>query len=286
MEEDRGSHTAQGTAIQRALHQTVDEDPKILNDPVAERLVDPSSDFYKSFVEGLERMPAHLRLQRRGYVVMRSRCTEDCLAESLAREIKQYVILGAGLDTFCYRQPEPAKSLMIFEVDYPASQRRKRAKLATANIHIPDNVTFLPIDFEKLTLKEGLAATGFDFGMRTFFSWLGVAVYLTEEAFDRTLELILSMPRSSEIVLDFMVPLHLLPRDEAAVVAAAAAGIAEQGEPLLTRFVPEELAAKLEAMGFSKVTHLSPQTARERYFAGRRDGLDVGGATQIMRAIV
>jgi O-methyltransferase involved in polyketide biosynthesis len=100
MEEDRGSQTAEGTAIQRALHQTVDEDPKILNDPVAERLVDPSSDFYKSFVAGLERMPAHLRLQRRGYVVMRDRYTEDCLTESLAREIKQYVILGAGLDTF------------------------------------------------------------------------------------------------------------------------------------------------------------------------------------------
>jgi methyltransferase (TIGR00027 family) len=187
MEENRPSRTAEGTAIQRAIHQTLDEYPKILNDPVAERLVDPSSDFYKSFMDGYDRTPAHLRLRRRGYVVLRSRYTEECLAESLTREIGQYVILGAGLDTFSYRQPEWAKSLKVFEVDHPASQRWKQAKLAAANIHIPDNVTFVPFDFEKLTFKESLAAAGFDFGIRTFFSWLGVAVYLTEEALMGTL---------------------------------------------------------------------------------------------------
>src|SRR5260370_40410565 len=131
MEVDRPSRTAEGTAIQRAIHQTLDEDPKILDDPVAQRLVDPSNDFYKSFMDGSDRTPAHLRLQRRGYVVLRSRYTEESLVESLTRGVRQYVILGAGLDTFCYRQPEWAKSLGIFEVDYPASQRWKRAKLAT-----------------------------------------------------------------------------------------------------------------------------------------------------------
>jgi methyltransferase (TIGR00027 family) len=286
MEEDRTSRTAEGTAIQRALHQTLDDDPKILNDPVAARLVDPSSDFYKSFVEGLERMPAPFRLQRRGYVVMRSRYTEDCLGESVTCGIRQYMILGAGLDTFGYRQPLWAKSLRVFEVDHPATQRWKRAKLAAAKIQLPENVIFAPIDFERVTLKEGLAASGFDFGIPTFFSWLGVMSYLTEEASNRTLEFVLAMPRGSEIVLDFMVPNHLMPPDLAAIVSANVARIAEQGEPMLAWFVPEELAARLEAMGFSKVTHLSPQAARERYFAGRRDGLDTGVPIQIMRAVV
>ena len=286
MEEDRPSRTAEGAGIQRAIHQTVDEDPKILNDPVAARMVDPSSDFYKSFVEGLERMPAPLRLQRRAYSVMRSRYTEDCLGASVTVGIRQYVILGAGLDTFGYRQPSWAKSLRVFEVDHPATQSWKRAKLAAAKVEIPDNVTFAPIDFERVTLKEGLAASGFDFGIPTFFSWLGVTPYLTEEAFDGTLKFVLSMPRSTEIVLDFMVPDHLMPPDVAAVVRAVNTRIAEQGEPIIARFVPEELTAKLEAKGFQKVVHLSPQAVDQRYFAGRRDGLSAPVAFQIMRAIV
>ncbi len=105
MEEDRPSRSAEGAAILRALHQTLDAEPKILNDPIAVRLVDPSSDVYKPYVQSLEEMPAVLRLQRRGYAVMRSRYAEDCLAESLARGVRQYAIMGAGLDTFGYGQP-------------------------------------------------------------------------------------------------------------------------------------------------------------------------------------
>src|SRR5271163_1910279 len=140
MEEGRPSRTAEGAAILRALHQTLDAEPKILNDPIAVRLVDPSSDVYKAFVQGLEEMPAALRLRRRGYAVMRSRYTEDCLAESLAHGVRQYVIMGAGLDTFGCRQPSWATSLRIFEVDHPATQRWKRAKLSDAGIQIPKNV--------------------------------------------------------------------------------------------------------------------------------------------------
>jgi methyltransferase (TIGR00027 family) len=194
MDEERASLTAEGVAIQRAMHQTLDEDPEILNDPVAARLVDPSSDSYRSFVEGLERMPPSHRLHRRAYAVMRSRYTEDCLAEALARGIRQYVILGAGLDSFGYRQPSWAQSLRIFEIDHPATQRWKRQRLAAAQMEAPDNVAFAPIDFERVTLKDGLAASGFDFGVRTFFSWLGVMSYLTEQASDATLEFVSRCP--------------------------------------------------------------------------------------------
>jgi methyltransferase (TIGR00027 family) len=288
MKEERPSRTAEGAAILRALHQTLDAEPKILNDPIAVRLVDPSSDFYKAYVQGLEEMPAALRLRRRGHAVMRSRYTEDCLADSLAHGVRQYVIMGAGLDTFGYRQPSWATSLRIFEVDHPATQRWKRARLSATGIQIPKNVIFAPVNFEEVSLEEGLAASGLDLGVPTFFSWLGVASYLTEAAIDRTLKFVLAMPRSSEIVLDFIVPNELIAPEEAPVAATVLGRFAQQGEPIVTRFAPEELTAKLKAAGFSNVAHLSPQAAFDRYFVGRQDGLGAPTAIllQLMRAIV
>lgn len=285
MDEERPSRTAEGAAILRALHQRLDAEPKILNDPIAVRLVDTSSDFYRAYVKSLEEMPT-LGLRRRAGAVMRSRYTEDCLAESLARGVRQYVIMGAGLDTFGYRQPSWATALRIFEVDHPATQRWKRAKLSAAGIQIPENVIFAPVNFEEVALEVGLAASGLDLGVPTFFSWLGVTMYLTEEAIDRTLKFVLAMPRSSEIVLDFMVPNELFAPEEAPAAAKVFAYAAQQGEPIVTRFAPEELTAKLKAAGFSKVVHLSPQAAFDRYFVGRRDGLVAPTAVQLMRAIV
>jgi methyltransferase (TIGR00027 family) len=288
MDEERPSQTAEGAAILRALHQTLDEEPKILNDPIAVRLVDPSSDVYKAYVQSLEKMPAALRLRRRGYAVMRIRYTEDCLAESLAQGVRQYVIMGAGLDTFAYRQPSWATALRIFEVDHPATQRWKRTKLSAAGIQIPENVIFAAVNFEEISLEAGLAACGFDLGVPTFLSWLGVTMYLTEEAIDRALKFILAMPRSSEIVLDFVVPDELIASEDAPAVAKVVARVAQQGEPFVTRFAPEGLTAKLSAAGFSTVVHLSPQAAFDRYFVGRQDGLGAPTALpfQLMRAIV
>ncbi len=286
MDEECPSRTAEGAAILRALHQRLDAEPKILNDPIAVRLVDPSSDVYKAFVQGLEEMPAALRLRRRGHAVMRSRYTEDCLAESLAHGVRQYVIMGAGLDTFGYRQPSWARALRIFEVDHPATQRWKRAKLSAAGVQIPQNVIFAPVNFEEVSLEEGYAASGLDLGVATFFSWLGVSPYLSEEAIDRTLKFVRAMPRSSEVVLDFFVPNELIAPQETSTIAKVFAYAAQQGEPIVTRFAPEELTAKLIAAGFSKVFHLSPQAAFDRYFAGGHDGFGAPTAIQLMRAIV
>jgi methyltransferase (TIGR00027 family) len=288
VEEEHWSRTAEGGAILRALHQTLDAEPKILNDPIAERLVDPSSDFYKVYLQGLEKMPAALRLRRRGNAVMRSRYAEDCLYEALGRGVRQYVIMGAGLDTFGYRQPFWATSLRIFEVDHPATQQWKRSKLAAAGIQIPKNVVLAPINFEEVSLKQGLAASGFDLSLPTIFSWLGVTMYLSEEAIDRTLKFVVTMPPSSEIVLDFWVPNELIAPEQAPAVATGLTQVAQQGEPFVTRFAPEEVAEKLKATGFSSVIHLSPQAAYDRYFVRRLDGLGAPTAIplQLMRVIV
>lgn len=280
MEKDGPSATAQGAAVVRALHQILDDEPRILDDPIAARLVG----------EELER---HKRMGRlfgarglRANFAMRSRYAEDCLAESIGEGIGQYVLLGAGLDTFAYRQPAWAGSLRIFEVDYPATQKWKRAKLASAEISIPSNVTLVPVDFERILLKEGLAAGGLDFRIPTFFSSLGVTQYLTEAALDLSLNFVLSLPPASEIVFSFVLAASALSWRERAL-AAMFAGIAGLGgEPWLSRFSPEQLASKLTAMGFSKVIHFSADAANARYFQGRRDGLKASRLEQMMKAIV
>src|SRR5262252_5671523 len=141
MDEERPSFTAEGAAVMRAIHQTLDSEPKILDDPICVRLVDSQSDIYKSRLELLALLPAPSRLQLKATFVMRSRFAEDCLAQSIGNGVRQYVLLGAGLDTFAYRQPPWASSLRIFEVDYPATQRWKRRRLSESGISVPSNLT-------------------------------------------------------------------------------------------------------------------------------------------------
>jgi methyltransferase (TIGR00027 family) len=227
--------------------------------------------------------------QVRSRLVMRSRYAEDCLAEAVAqRAIQQYVILGAGLDTFAFRQPSWARSIRIFEVDHPATQNDKRKRLQAAGLFAPTNLHFVPVDFESLSLNDGLRSSGFDFNSPTFCSWLGVTYYLSEEAINKALEVIRLMPRGSEIVFEYMIPSEMLPSSEQEEIAAdeirkKAMGI---NEPILTRFVPAELSAKLRRTGFSEVTDFSHEDGQERYFKDRHDGLATDPAYHLMRAIV
>ncbi len=286
MDEERPSVTAEGAAVMRALHHLLHGEPKILDDPISPRLVDTRSDFYRSRLELLKRLPAPTRLRLKATFVMRSRYAEDCLAESVGDGVRQYVVLGAGLDTFAYRQPSWATSLRIFEVDHPATQRWKRRRLAEASIAVPANVSFVPVDFEKISLAAALSQARLDLGAAAFFSMLGVSQYLTEAALDQTLRFILSGPPGSEIVFSFVASDAALPPDDVALAKAFTAQFAAIGEPWLLRFIPEELAAKLTAMGFSKAFHLTPEKANQRYFQNRRDGLSASLAEQMMRARV
>jgi methyltransferase (TIGR00027 family) len=281
MEAGRPSATAEGAAIERALHQILDDEPRILDDPIVVRLVGREIEHHKAIARLL---PFGARL--RANMVMRSRYAEDCLAESLGNGVGQYVLLGAGLDTFAYRQPPWARSLRIFEVDYPATQEWKRMKLAAADISVPANISLVPVDFEKISLSEGLAAAGLDLRIPTFFSSLGVTQYLSEEALDLSFNFVLSLPATSEIVFSFVLAASALSLVERVVAGALAAINAGRGEPWLSRFVPRQLASKLAAMGFSKVIHFSTEVANDRYFRGRRDGLAASQAEQMMKAIV
>jgi methyltransferase (TIGR00027 family) len=283
MEKAKPSRTSDIPAIMRAVHQSVDDEPKILVDPIVPMLVDMAGPDANWLAPILGHPFA--RQWRAGFLI-RSRYAEDCLAEGAARGLTQYLILGAGLDTFSYRQPPWVRAVHIFEIDHPATQGLKRERLAKASIVPPGNLTFVPMDFETTSLRQALRATDFTFDHPAFCSWLGVTQYLTVAAIEATLAFVLSLPRASEVVLSFILPQDALAGIEADAVATAAAKSAEVGEPWLSRFHPADLASQLYRMGFSEVVHLTPEQAQERYLKGRHDGLTARRGEQLMRAVV
>jgi methyltransferase (TIGR00027 family) len=253
--ERRASLTALSVAASRAYHQLYDGTPKILDDPIAPKLVD------EALVTRLSGAARPWATQLRLHVVVRSRYAEDRLALAVERGVRQCVILGAGYDTFAYRQPPWARELAIFEVDHPASQREKRSRLDAAGVALPGNVRFAPIDFERTSLAEGLRSGGLDETRPAFFSWLGVMMYLEPDAVDAVFSYVASRPPSSEIAFSFARPPRLFDVGQGPVAAAAFAA----GEPWKTRFTPRRLAAKLRALGFAQVELLGVREANERY---------------------
>jgi methyltransferase (TIGR00027 family) len=283
MKQATSSRTGEVTAIMRAIHQTDDDEPKILSDSIAPRLVDTTG----GDDEWLAPILGHpFAKQWRAGFLIRNRYAEDCLAECVDRGAEQYAIIGAGLDTFAFRQPPWARSLRIYEIDHPATQRWKRERLAAGRIGIPSNVKFVSTDFEGNSLGDAVRTGDFDLDAKTFCSWLGVTQYLTLDAIRVTLEFVLSLPRSSEIIFSFILPLESLSGLEAEALAMAANKGAEIGEPWLSTFRPDDLEAQLRTMGFSDVIRLTPEEAHERYLKNRRDGLQVRRGEQLMRAIV
>jgi methyltransferase (TIGR00027 family) len=265
------SSTAMRVAELRAAHLLMDGEPKILDDRVVLQLLD--ADVIERINSHAAELNAPWLLGMRSHVLLRSRYTEDRLAEAVKRGVDQFVILGAGYDTFAYRQPAWASGLKIFEVDHPASQRAKRERLKAAGLEIPPNLEFVSIDFEQVSLQEGLRASGLDFSRPAFFSCLGVLVYLTEEAVYGVFGLVASLPESSEIVFTFSQPDSALDAAERARRDKLAALADSMGEPWRTHFDSVALTGRLREMGFTKVVVLDPAHAQMRYFGNRTDGL-------------
>lgn len=266
MEPGRASQTAFSVARRRAVHQIL-EQPPILHDPVAVPLLSTRFEYDRE-----QEMQPFARVFR-AFMAMRSRYAEDHLAAAVAQGIAQYVVLGAGLDTFAYRNPFP--QLRVFEVDFPATQTWKRSLLTEAAISIPAGLTFVPLDFEHKTLAAGLADAGFDSSRPAFFAWLGVVPYLTLEAFRSTLETIARLPRGTGVSFDYGVPRHTLgPRGQAAFDALASR-VAAAGEPFQVFFTPEELNAEFLRAGFRRFEQPSSDELNALYFSDRADGLQL-----------
>lgn len=284
MEEARPSHTALRVAMRRAAHQLVDE-PKVLDDPLALKILGPGEQQRLEGGEGMGRDRFSRAL--RAFMAARSRYAEDELARAIERGATQYVVLGAGLDTFAYRNPHPADSLRVFEVDYPATQEWKRRQLAATEIAIPPSVTYAPVDFERQTLAEGLRNAGFDASKPAFFSWLGVTMYLTEEAIDATLGFVASLPPGGGIVFDYAVTRESLGFVERMALDALAKRVEAAGEPFRMFFEPKSLDARLKQIGFRTVEDLGADEINARYFQGRADGLRImGNAGRLVGATI
>lgn len=264
MKTGKASKTALRVAIRRAAHQLV-EQPRILEDPIAVRLIG------SAYARDLERASHKVARDFRAFMAVRSRYVEDRLAEAVANGIKQYVILGAGLDTFAYRNPFP--SLRVFEVDFPATQEWKHSMLDEAEIPVPGNVTYVPLDFEHKTLATGLAEAGFDGGASVFFGWLGVVPYLTLAAFRATLDTIAQLPTGSAVSFDYAVAPETLSKVGRTAFDALAGRVAAAGEPFQLFFTPETMTAELDRAGFHRIEQLNSDHLNEIYFKNRADGL-------------
>jgi methyltransferase (TIGR00027 family) len=284
MKGQRPSATAQRVAMRRAAHQLLD-DPKVFDDPVALRIIG------KENASALHADPGQfettpLSPYLRAFMAARSRYAEEELALGVRRGVRQYVILGAGLDTFAYRNPHPEGALRVFEVDHPATQNWKQALLEEAGIPLPADLTFVPVDFETQTLARGLGGAGYDAGKMTFFSWLGVTPYLTTQAVMETLRFIASAPAGSGVVFDYAISPSLLTAAQRSAFDALARRVASAGEPWRTFFDPEILTRDLRAMGFRYVEDNGPEELNVRYFNNRKDGLRVGSLSHVMNARV
>jgi methyltransferase (TIGR00027 family) len=262
MNEGRPSQTALGAAVLRAAHQLVDL-PPVFVDPLALRIVGP-------VVEEELRVRGGPEMKGlRAFVAARSRFAEDCFA---AGSFGQYVVLGAGLDTFTYRN----SGVRAFEIDHPATQGWKREMLAAAGIAEPPLLTFAPLDFEKETLRQGLARTSFDFTKPAFFAWLGVTPYLSLEAITATLSEIAKCAKGSELVFDFATQPGGSAKERAAREALAQR-VAAAGEPFRNTLEPDALIKLLRDLGYARVEIEDSASLNARYFAGREDGLQLRG---------
>ncbi|HLY13417.1 MAG TPA: class I SAM-dependent methyltransferase [Candidatus Limnocylindrales bacterium] len=281
----RPSRTALGVARRRAAHQLLDR-PLVLNDPLALRIIGDEerrlleSSVGRRFPPAPDDHPAARLL--RAFVVARSRCAEEVLSAS---GVDQYVVLGAGLDTFAYRNP--LAGVRVFEVDYPATQAWKLDALAAASIAIPGGsggVTFVPVDFDRQDLATELARAGFDPDRPAVFAWLGVTMYLAEASVWNVLRYVLGRPAGSSIVFDYArEPSSLNPLERVAL-ARMTARVARAGEPWTAYFEPGALDRGVRALGAWLVMDLDGAAINARWFAGRSDGLHVGGIGRLMVA--
>jgi methyltransferase (TIGR00027 family) len=250
MLEREPSRTAFGVALYRAAHQVL-EDARFFKDPLALPILGIQPDAIRATPE-----EHYARRGIRFFVVARSAIAEGCLRQGVEeRGVRQLVILGAGLDTFAYRN-QFGDRLKVFEVDHPATQAWKRSRLAEAGIAIPPSLTYAPVDFERDNLADQLAAAGLDPAVRTFFTWLGVVPYLTKDAIAGTLRQIAAHPAGAEVVFDYSEPREDLDPTLRAYYDERAARVAAIGEPFLSFFKPADLHGLLLAQGFTEIDDL------------------------------
>jgi methyltransferase (TIGR00027 family) len=279
MDQAQPSRTALRVALRRAAHQLYDAQPLVLDDPIAVSILGDT------YAEELRRTPTRpdrpFSVGLRAFLVARSRYAEDTVGRAVVQGVTQYVLLGAGLDTFAHRNPYP--QLRVFEVDHPATQQWKHELLEISGLATPANLTYVPVDFERQSLSEQLHSAGFNVTVPTLFAWLGVVPYLTLEAFRSTINFIAVQPPGTGVVLDYSQPRSALPFLEKLAHDSLSARVQLAGEPFKLFFTPPEIAAELNA--FRNIEDRGSAEINARYFRNRTDNLKLlGSAGRILSA--
>jgi methyltransferase (TIGR00027 family) len=272
--------TAVRTALWRALHVELDAPPPVLFDTIGLQLADPDPDWRSRG----DMHPDGTRAFRAS-IVARARYLDDLVIERAAVGVGQYVILGAGLDTFAQRNPGVA--VRIFEVDQPGTQEWKRRRLTEIGYPPGENLRFVSVDFENGdAFPDALRANGFDADRPASVSSTGVSMYLTKDATEATLRQIAAMDDGSVLAMTFMLPVDLVDVAERPMQEAVEAAAAGSGTPFVSHYTPDEISQMCRAAGFSSVQHVSPEYLTGHYFAGRTDGLRPRSAEHLIVATV
>jgi len=261
-------NTAVRTALWRALHVEVDSPPHVFEDEIGLKLAAPD--------EGWQSRPDMSPFTRpfRASIVARARFVEDLVMEQAARGVEQYVILGAGLDTFAQRRPAIASRMRVFEIDQPGPQEWKRQRLIELGFGIPSYLKLVPVDFEAGDAWwDRLVASGFDSKRPAIVASTGVSMYLSKDAIMATLRHVAALAAGSTLVMSFMLPIELVDPEVRPGVERAAAGARASGTPFISFFTPDEILALARDAGFKEVRHVSAEMLAQRYFADRTDGL-------------
>jgi len=260
--------TAARTALWRALHVAADAPPHVFEDTIGLKLVAPDEGWRNRGDMSSFTSPF------RASIVARARFVEDLVLERTAQGVGQYVILGAGLDTFAQRRPELASRLRVFEIDQPGPQAWKKQRLVELGFGVPAFLQFVPVDFEAGdTWWERLAASGFDAARPAVVASTGVSMYLTLDAIKATLRQVAELAAGSTLAMSFMLPIEMNDPEIRPGVERAVAGAKANGTPFISFFMPAEMLALARDAGFKKVQHVSAAALGERYFVGRTDGL-------------
>ncbi|WP_327293067.1 class I SAM-dependent methyltransferase [Streptomyces sp. NBC_01198] len=268
------------TALWRAMHVQVDPPPHVIEDEVGLRLVAPGDEWRER-----PDMDPHLTSGFRGAMVARARFIEDLVAVQADRGVKQYVVLGAGLDTFAQRRPDIASRLRMFEVDQPGPQAWKRRRLVELGYGVPEWLHLVPVDFEaNAQWREQLAAAGFDPGRPAVIVSTGVSMYLTEDATVATLREIAGFAAGSTLAMTFILPTELVDPADQPGLRASEKNARASGTPFLSLYAPQRMLELAREAGFAEVRHVPGSLLAERYFADRTDGLRPSSGEDLLLA--
>ncbi|MFJ1251855.1 class I SAM-dependent methyltransferase [Cupriavidus sp. CuC1] len=261
--------TAARVALWRALHVEADSPPHVLEDEIGLKLLAPDKDWRRR-----GDMDPQFTRPFRASIVARARFIEDLVVEQAGRGVSQYVILGAGLDSFAQRRPEMASRLRVFEIDQSGPQAWKRQRLIELGFGVPDWLRFVPVDFEaRGAWRDGLVAAGFDDSKPAIVVSTGVSMYLTKDANAATLRQVAALAPGSTLAMTFLLPLALADPEVRPGLEMAEKGARASGTPFLSFFTPPEILALAREAGFGEARHVSAADLARRYFAGRTDDL-------------